>query len=143
MDNYYTREEIWEMDVKISDNELRVLLSDTLIAVPADIVADIFENCFFLMVNPAEKGCYFPEKAIRGKHLIAFPYGILKSPLPDMMNTVAHEVAHYYLEHESLLVEHLPPEEYEKRENEAEDCCRGWFNAWMLRKDNKAPGPGH
>ena len=100
----YTPEGIhYSMDLVVcmGDGQLRAMVARSLSQLPHDVVDKVIENCYILRADEESGGVYLPNALIKDKTLIIFPDGILMND--DAERIIAHEIAHYILDHVSPL----------------------------------------
>jgi len=101
----YTPAQVHYMDagvVTMGDDDLRYIISDVLAKVPAAVVDRVMDGCRFLMPRIQGKGTFIPAALLEGLDVILLPEGLLDDP-DEMETTILHEVAHFWLGHESPL----------------------------------------
>lgn len=145
--NYYVPEKLHysqNIQFTMGNDDLSNLLSIILTRVPRKIVDKVLNNCLYLMPRTKEKGCYFPNRVLKGKHIILFPDSLLKQSSKGQIHTILHETAHYILKHKSPLEFPYTPdntdlEEYNRQEQEADNLVKKWLKDWekSKRKETK------
>jgi hypothetical protein len=130
----------------LGDQGFKEVLTDNIGIIPKDILDDVLNNCFFLMLNK-EKGfsaAFISKKLIEGKNICAF-YEILYSKGRNkQVHMILHEIAHYVLGHSN---EGLSDEDYynHKQEKEANALVDKWINEWkkhLKTQEEKIQGKG-
>lgn len=131
MAKYFTLEDVYYIDsgsASLGNDELRYLLAKILTRVPKEIVDAVYEDCLFLLINASTKGSFFPNRLIERKHIIIFPEDLLDWAFEEQVDKVLDAVAHYILNHKSVL--EFDNDEWEKQEQEAEDLRNRWLLVW-------------
>lgn len=135
----YTPEEIFYMDggvVTLGNDDVRYLIACTLSKIPKKIAERVMNNCMFVVpMRRYERGFFMPKKYFKNKNVLAFPENLFKWCQKTQDYVVLHEVAHFYLKHQSPLWEDMSDEEAEKQEQEADRLAKKWLSDYS--KDTK------
>jgi hypothetical protein len=131
---YYTFKEINYMDngtLTLGNNNFRYYLSFALSMVPLKIVDDIIENCLLLIIERRAKGVYFPKGYLEDKCLIAFSDSYMENAgKSECLETILHEVAHYYLRHRDPYEFELDEGIHDQQEQEANEQVKRWLKEY-------------
>jgi hypothetical protein len=134
----YTLDEIWYQDggmLTLGGDELRHLVSTALSRIPKQVADKVLTKRLFIMPQYAwEKGYLVPLKLTKNKRVIALPEGLLEEGEESVVQTILHEVAHFWLQHEpSLLAESASEDLDKKQEDEADNCAKRWLEGYRNR----------
>ena len=145
---YYTQMDIYDLDggiVTLRCEPLRVLISRVLVRVPARVVDYVFDNCFFVMPESGERGCYLPNSLIGEKNIIALPHSLLHESEGDQIEKILHKIGHFSLEHKapyefSWEQNDKHKEEYDEQEQQVNGLVKQWLEAWETQSTDEHAG---
>jgi hypothetical protein len=115
-------------------NLLYTYLASALSKLPKHIVDKVLKKCIFITFSGWTKGCCVPP-SLNNKTLIYISWYHLKRAKPDTIeHTILHEIAHWFLKHNSslLLSSHLnfTFSEINKQEKEADYQVKKWLQEY-------------
>jgi hypothetical protein len=119
-----------EFQPVLSDLDFREVLADIIYIVPRDVIDDVLDNCFFLMLNRdvSEGACYIPNKLIAKKYILAFHDHLYSKDEEKKAHIILHEIAHYVLKH---VDEGQTKDKYDNEEKDASALADKWINDWQ------------
>lgn len=127
---YYTFEEIWDLDggmFTIDNTDLRLVVSKALSCVPQKVVDYLMEKCLIFSNWQSAAASYIPNKYIKGKHMIILSDEMLNGDETQTYELILHECAHSWLRHKSPLLGNLTVEEAERQEKDADALAQKWL----------------
>ncbi len=134
----YTPEQEWDKDtgmVTLDNDELRKEVAVALSKIPMSIADCVLDEVRFIMpMSNYEHGFICPKGMLNDKALIGFPEKLLEQESTARLHIVLHEVAHFYLNHKSPLIEDLSYEETDKQEKEADKFAEDWLKSGTMQK---------
>jgi len=140
MKKRYTSEEIWYNDagiVSLDNDKVRSLIARLLSKVPKDVADKVLEECLFIMPMFDEIGFHLPKNILQNKCVIAFSESLLKEDDKNIVHIGLHEIAHFYLDHKSPLLEDLSDEEAKKQEEDADRLADKWLREFDIDSKQK------
>lgn len=130
MTEKYTFEEITDQNcgcVLPLNDRLLELHASALSKVPKEIAERVLEECLFLVPDPGMGGFRISKRVLQGKDVIVLSEKLLEKDNKDIVPIILHEVAHFYLNHKSRLLDQLSEEEDRKQEEAADRWARQWI----------------
>jgi hypothetical protein len=126
----YTFRQTWKADgglLTMCNDQLRYVIATVLAKVPKDVADRTYEGCMFCMPEPDDRGILIPEKLLRHKCLIVFPESLLDEDEAVAEHVVLHEIAHFYLGHNSQIDAGVTDEQMDRQEDEADRTADMWL----------------
>jgi hypothetical protein len=127
MSDRYTWQEIWDRttsDFTLGNEDLREAVVDVLALLPKEVADSVLEGCLFLMLGYDPK-C-ISNSALQNKWLIALPENFLQADLRQVVQSLFHEIAHYYLKHD-LRQTIATDQDIRRQEAEAASTTERWL----------------
>lgn len=127
MSERYTWQEIWDRttsDFTLGNEDLREAVVNVLALLPKEVADSVMAGGLFLMVG-YDPRC-ISNQALQNRWLIALPENFLQGDLRQVVHSLFHEIAHYYLKHD-LRETMASAQDIKRYEAEATSTAERWL----------------